>query len=299
MAGFSGYHHTMGTTEFERARITAHLEGALDELQCRDVSALSASQRARRKVLVRSLCEYISAGRFPQNRVCRETSPVFIDEDRNQCAVAHLLSVTGHAALAEHIAQTRNLARVAEMVDITELVTWLDDNGLSVAEAARIQPAYPVYDTVEWRPTVAVLAMASVGERAGFDAVVGPELRVGVRRSVASSRASGVIYNWSLALMASYRRAVTVGVGGSDRFALLLQWEPELSTHDAQWYLLAGPRFDVDEDSSPGGGVGGEIAVGLSFRRRDVPLTFEVFGEGSSVGAVRSVHGGVRVGIVY
>jgi hypothetical protein len=42
----------------------------------------------------------------------------------------------------DHVARTRNNAYVAELVDEPALTEWLDRQGLSLAEAARIQPTY-------------------------------------------------------------------------------------------------------------------------------------------------------------
>lgn len=289
----------MQSSDVETARVRAHLEGALAEILARDVSALTDAQRRNRAEAARALRGYIDAGSFPRNTARPWMTPVFIDGEGNRCAVAHLLDVTGEGELARRVSATRNLAFVRELAGDPALAAWLDAQGLTVAEAARVQPMYAVHDEVEWRPTAAALAAFEVGARDGFDAVFEPEARVGVRRGVTHQDSSGSLHYWSLALMASYRRAVTVGVGANHRVALLLQWEPELSTRDAQWYLMAGPRFDFDDDGLPGDGVGGELAVGLSFRRRVIPLAFEAFGETSSVGGAFSMHAGLRVGVVY
>ena len=277
----------------------AHLEGALAEIVASELPHLTDAQRRNRAEVAAALRGYIDAGAFPRNRARPYMTPVFIDDEGNRCAVAHLLDVTGHGDLALRVAATRNLAFVRELADDPALAAWITAQGITVDEAARVQPMYATHDEVEWRPTAAAFAAIELGARDGFDVVFEPEARVGVRRGVTHQNSSGSLDYWSLALMASYRRAVTVGVGASHRVALLLQWEPELSTRDAQWYVMAGPRFDFDDDGLPGGGAGGELAVGLSFRRRVIPLAFEVFGETSSVGGTLSTHAGLRLGVVY
>jgi hypothetical protein len=73
-------------------------------------------------------------------------TPVFIDEHGTRCAMAHLIEEGGGADLAHAIARGENLAFVPQLAADAryrpELVAWLDRNGLTAAEAARIQPAY-------------------------------------------------------------------------------------------------------------------------------------------------------------
>ena len=66
--------------------------------------------------------------------------PYFIDADGTRCAMAHLLELGGAAALVARIANEKNNAFVEELANGQELPAWLDASGLSVAEAARIQP---------------------------------------------------------------------------------------------------------------------------------------------------------------
>ena len=68
--------------------------------------------------------------------------PYFIDEDGTRCAMAHLLEVGGQHDLVSKIAQMRNHATVFELADDHDLVVWLAAAGISLNEAARIQPSY-------------------------------------------------------------------------------------------------------------------------------------------------------------
>lgn len=56
--------------------------------------------------------------------------------------MAYLIEQSGHGGLVARIATTHNTARIGDLKDDAELVAWLHRNGLTVAEAARIQPAY-------------------------------------------------------------------------------------------------------------------------------------------------------------
>lgn len=127
----------------EAARIAAHLATAEQELLARDVSHLSPAQRAARARHIRVLGEYRLEGVFPHNHdVPRERVPVFVDRHGTHCAVGYLLARSGRSDIVEQVARTRNLARIPEMTDDPALAAWLDTAGISLSEAARIQPTY-------------------------------------------------------------------------------------------------------------------------------------------------------------
>lgn len=127
----------------EVARLRAHFDSVDTELRMRDVSHLSAEQRASRAKLIAWLREYRDAARFPQNdRFRDQLVPFFRDSRGTLCAMAYLVDRSGRGDIVDHIAKTRNNAYIAQLTDDVELVKWLDASGLSVGEAARIQPAY-------------------------------------------------------------------------------------------------------------------------------------------------------------
>jgi hypothetical protein len=127
----------------EVARIQAHLETVERELLARDVGHLSAAQRAARARHVRVLREYREAGVFPHNHdFPGERVPYFVDEHGTLCAMAYLVSRSGRPDLVERVAATRNNAYVPELAEDAELAAWLREAGLSLEEAARIQPTY-------------------------------------------------------------------------------------------------------------------------------------------------------------
>ena len=131
----------------EIARLRAHFRDVLGELRARDVAQLSLSQRAARARLIEELERYARAGRFPRNldfpgaRV-----PCFVDALNTRCAVAHLLEFTGEAALVARIRATQNNALVPAFAGDPALVAWLEQAGLTAAEAVRIQPSYCFID---------------------------------------------------------------------------------------------------------------------------------------------------------
>ena len=127
----------------EVARLRAHFDSVDTELRTRDVSQLSVEQRANRTRLIGWLREYRNAGRFPKNdRFPDRTIPFFRDSRGTLCAMAYLVDRSGRGDIVDRIAKSRNNAYIGELADDRALVAWLDESGLSVAEAARIQPGY-------------------------------------------------------------------------------------------------------------------------------------------------------------
>lgn len=98
--------------------------------------ALAASRAAA----IDLLREYRERGDFGQNfEFPGQRQPYFVDRDGRRCAVAYLMDRTGKHALVLEIAAARNHAWVAELIDDPRLQQWLQQQGLSAAEAARIQ----------------------------------------------------------------------------------------------------------------------------------------------------------------
>lgn len=127
----------------EVARLRAHFDSVDTELRTRDVSHLSREQRANRAKHIAWLKEYREAGKFPlNNKFIGQAVPFFRDSNGTLCAMAYLVDRSGRGDIVDHIAKTRNYAYIPELTDDRKLVAWLEESGLSAAEAARIQPAY-------------------------------------------------------------------------------------------------------------------------------------------------------------
>lgn len=142
LAGVALLGFGIGSTSSEAARLRKHFVTVERELLARDVSALSSEQRAARTELVQLLRRYAAAGSFPRNQSLPGMVPFFRDASGNLCAMAFLISATGRADIVDHVARTRNNAYVPELADEAGLAEWLDRHGLTLAEAARIQPTY-------------------------------------------------------------------------------------------------------------------------------------------------------------
>lgn len=144
-------HSAPGSADAEVSRIRAHLATVEAELLAADVSDLTAAQRAARAHHIVVLREYRAAGVFPHNHtVADRRVPVFVDEHGTHCAVGYLLARDGRHEVVERVRATRNTATVPELADDPDLVAWLAEAGLTLDEAARIQPWYgPIEGPVE------------------------------------------------------------------------------------------------------------------------------------------------------
>jgi hypothetical protein len=119
-------------------------------LRARGTDHLSAAQRARRATALDWLREYRLANRFPHNHELNAgpvsspagRTPVFVDVHGTPCAVGYLLLRAGEHALVADVVRAANGAYVPELAGDPRLAGWLDAYGLTVAEAAQIQPAY-------------------------------------------------------------------------------------------------------------------------------------------------------------
>ena len=165
-----------GTSSFEAReadRLRLHFAEVEREMSTRDISGLTAAQRAARAEQIRQLRRYAAEGAFPHNtwhpgrRV-----PYFRDARGNLCAMAFLIAASGRGDLVDHIARTRNYAFVPDLVDVPGLAQWLEEHGLSVAEAARIQPTYGGEPSYQGEPSAGYLAATTAASGVSVVSVV-------------------------------------------------------------------------------------------------------------------------------
>jgi hypothetical protein len=129
--------------QLEAGRLRAHFDSVDTELRLPTALPLTPAQRMGRATLIGWLREYREAGSFPRNdRFPDRAMPFFRDSRGVLCAMAYLIDRSGRGDLVDRVAATRNNAFIPELAGDPELRTWLDSVGLSVAEAARIQPFY-------------------------------------------------------------------------------------------------------------------------------------------------------------
>lgn len=126
----------------EVARLRAHFDSVDTELRLRDTPRLTPAQQANRVTLIGWLREYRDTGEFPRNDRFPEALPFFRDSRGVLCAMAYLIERSGRRDIVNLVARTRNNASIPELAGDPALGNWLDSVGLSLAEAARIQPYY-------------------------------------------------------------------------------------------------------------------------------------------------------------
>lgn len=124
-------------------RIREHLRRAERDLRARDVDHLDPETRRRRERHLDRLRRYRRRGAFPRNEEHPERTPCFRGANGTPCAVAFLLLEDGRKELVADVAETDNAVRIESVEDGT-LLDWIEANGFTKAEAARIQPSYPV-----------------------------------------------------------------------------------------------------------------------------------------------------------
>lgn len=139
--------HRPASAASEIARLRAHFAVVEQELLARDVSHLAAAQRAARARHIERLRAYARAGVFPKNTdFAARRVPYFIDRFGTRCAMAYLIEQSGHGDYARRVAEKSNNAYIADIARDPELapalLAWLEQNGLTLQEAARIQPSY-------------------------------------------------------------------------------------------------------------------------------------------------------------
>jgi hypothetical protein len=126
----------------EVTRLQRHFDSIDVELRSRDVSSLTSAQQMRRARLTQWLREYRNAATFPRNDRFKTATPFFRDSEGTLCAMGYLIDRSGRRDIVDKVAATRNNAYIRELSDDPTLIAWLDSAGLTVAEAARIQPSY-------------------------------------------------------------------------------------------------------------------------------------------------------------
>jgi hypothetical protein len=100
--------------------------------------------------MLETLEGYAARGLFPRNHeVPDRRVPIFVDEAGRRCAMAHLIEVSGGGDLVARISATANRARIHELAGVPELRQWLERAGMTLEEAALIQPEYGYQQIVE------------------------------------------------------------------------------------------------------------------------------------------------------
>ena len=123
-------------------RVRAHLRRAESALRSADHD-LSPERRRRRERHLDRLAAYRERGEFPTNWTKAERVPLFVGDDGTPCAMAHLLGADGREDLVTAVLAEEPTVRIEDLPDDHPVDEWVEANGLTREEAARIQPTYP------------------------------------------------------------------------------------------------------------------------------------------------------------
>ena len=132
----------MITLQAETQRVAEHFVRAGQIVSERDASQLDGAQQLVRQLILEEVARYGAARQFPKNHDSEAMRATFIDAQGTPCAMAHLLEFGGAGELATRISQETNHALVPQLAERPEFAEWLSAAGLTVEEAAIIQPSY-------------------------------------------------------------------------------------------------------------------------------------------------------------
>jgi hypothetical protein len=98
---------------------------------------------SRRAELLGYLADYIAKGVTPRNEHVPWSSPVFIDDEKEICAVGYLIERTEGRAFAETISRSHRYDFLEDIAAaMPSVADWVASSGFSLAELASIQPNY-------------------------------------------------------------------------------------------------------------------------------------------------------------
>ncbi len=128
--------------EEERSLLQQHYRRVIAELLAAPVTH-DTTQQASRLETIDALREYCERGDFGRHPIDAgddtDRKFLFVDDEGRRCAVAELLHAWGEDELVHAIAEQDNNALIAEVKHSAPFAAWLEEIGLSWAEAARIQ----------------------------------------------------------------------------------------------------------------------------------------------------------------
>jgi hypothetical protein len=127
-----------------------NIELALDRLEAERPMSWSVAERAawrerllaNRRAQITRLVEYRRRGLFPLNEgQATKPVPIFVDRHDTACAVGHLMRRSGREQEVADVQLENNLVYVPDVTTGT-VVAWILTSGITLEEAALIQPAY-------------------------------------------------------------------------------------------------------------------------------------------------------------
>jgi len=202
----------------EQTRLRLHFDSAEREVRGHPVTGLSIAQRAARMRALDRVHAYAARGVFPTNPdFPGKFVPYFIDRiTGTRCGMAYLIEQSGDTGFVARVAATNNNARIPDLKDDPDLVTWLERNGLTLEEAARIQPTYcglpPAQQLIPCRDEFSAPApRASTGYKTTTVGLMGADMVAVVLSTIPSQRSHTV--SAALGVAAG---VVGIGVGATN-----------------------------------------------------------------------------------
>src|SRR5262249_55713242 len=124
--------------QIERWR--AHYAAVERELRAGQPAELSPERCAARERALEALALYRERGEFTQQGFAPGgLVPQFVDRAGRRCAVAELLHASGRDDWVDRVHREHNQAWIADLARDADFSAWLERNGLTLFEAARIQ----------------------------------------------------------------------------------------------------------------------------------------------------------------
>jgi hypothetical protein len=142
--------HFDAVVDLLQSQTSRSIKVALVRLERQRNEEWTAQERARwhkrlaasRALQIKRLQAYRDRAKFPRNEgQAKRDVPIFVDAHGSDCAVGHLMRISGWEDAVDAFVAASNLVYVT---DVTEgaLVEWVTTSGLTQEEAALIQPSY-------------------------------------------------------------------------------------------------------------------------------------------------------------
>lgn len=134
------FEQTLARIEWFRVR--NHLRIVEQELLQKKDDDLSFELRQSRIKNITHLHDYWAKGLFPRNLDFLDRRvPYFKDDADTPCAMAYLIEQSGHQDLVDTVVRSNNHIYINDVHD-GPVMDWINNSGLTKAEAARVQPNY-------------------------------------------------------------------------------------------------------------------------------------------------------------
>ena len=250
-------------------KLLANQERSLDDCVIRLEEARGADWTSVERTAVRSelsqkrlrilslLVEYANRATFPVNDRFQTPTPIFVDGRQTHCAVGYLLARHGANDVVDAVRRTDNFLHVMD-VRGGALLDWIIRSGLTLREAAMIQPAYPcgyvaIQDgAVTFQRDIEDLTAIEATSRGGYlslrTVLIDGVGNVAITTPFTNNSfvASNSPHRVSMGVLSSEGR---VNIEGTTKTAILYAESQEVATSDLRVQVVIGdqPPLSVDQ----------------------------------------------------